>query len=620
MFNSNKLKTTCQDIDISTLIAGQHLHHDDGTLNPLNTIIRSTERYSWIKRFYLLQQILTEISNPYSVQADHRKSNMISTEQWIVNLIGDILGFKKVFILLPNNSDNSFHISGGYGIPQEKFDHIVFPIKQGICGHVYDSKMPHLASTTVKDGWNYCNHYLDIEGIEEAKSELATPIILNSRVIGVLDVQSNKYNAFSVEDIIILSALASAIALKMETEYKESEDVAALTIIEEAASSTLYGKSFMQLSDEFTRRLVSQFHPDVITLYRLAPGTAYPLTPPFIFGELHAPNHIGRNYLSANSILFYLFSTWRPEFYPESQKNKLFIAPLDEKAGDGKYERFVIRENIKATVFMPLGTFEERVGILFMNYRRSIDFDKRQMIELQAISNMYAIQLLIAQQRELRESSLFHDSAEIHTEFDLKLFSLLSQLERSLESDIDKKKILLTINRQLHEMLDDVLLQLSFRTGKFEELNSLEKRIDQFVSTLKRATQGNLNIETTVSQGISYSGTAINQAIYAIICEAMLNSVKHGAATKLRANITKSSEAIRIEVDDNGKGFDVKQKAREFELKKSNTTKKISGIFARLEDLEILFGATAKIESSEDMGSKVTAVVPLIEEVKNGYA
>lgn len=619
---SNGFRITCEDIDTASLLSKQYELQKPSILNGydfFSQIRRSNS--ARIKRTYLLQQILKEIANPYTTHQDNNKDNNSNIEQWLVELIGEFLGFEKIFILVPNDLDNNFYIQGGYGIPKEQLEHVVFSTDKGICGHVYKSKQPHLANVIMRHGNMECNHYLDINGIRPAKSELAIPIIFNWRVIGILDIQSDKYDSFSVEDVLILNTLANAIALKMENEYKkavEKEEIAALTIIEEASSSTLYGKSFEQLFIEFSKRLSSQFQPDLITLYRLAPGTAYPLTPPIIFGELHFKEYIQRNYLSRKSVLFHLFSTWKPEFYSKSQENRLFISPLVDKTEKQiEYQRFVIREDIKATVFMPLGTFEDRAGILFLNFRRQIHFDKKRMIELQAISNMYAIQLLLAQQRELRESPLFHDSPDIHTELDLKLLSILSQMEQSLNSEITKKEILMAINDQLREMLDDLLLQLSYRAGKFEEPNSLENRIEQFVSTLKRSVQNNINVETSISPGVSYSGGAINQAIYAIVCEAMLNAVKHGEANKITATVIKSSDSIKIEVNDNGKGFNVKEKYNIFRLKKDNNKKKISGIFSRINAIETLFGAETEITSIKEKGSKIFVKVPLIEEAKN---
>ncbi len=571
------------------------------------------------KKVSLIQTVAVDIANMIENTKDENGEIM---EQRMVDLIGNTLGYKNVFILIPNDNDKKFYIKGGFGTSRDSFEKANFPIENGICGHVYQNKVAHLANFIDLDNGVGCSHYLEIIGLDSAKSEFATPIILRSKIIGILDIQSDIYNAFSDEDIFIISTIANLIALKMETTYRKSieqEEIAALSIIEEATSANLYGKSSKQLFDEFAERLISQFGADLVTLYPLAPGTGYPLTPPLVFGKLNAPNYIKRNYLSKNSILFHLFSSWKPEFFEKAQENKLFVFPLQEQTETIEYQRFVVRENIISTVFVPLGTLVERVGILFLNFRHQALFDRRRMIELQAISNMYAIQLIIAQQRELRESSLFLGSPDVHTELDLKFSFILDELKRSLEDDVSKNEILLNIDKKLREILDDILLQLSSKVEKFDNLYSLEKRISQFVGMLQQSFQQKINIETVISENVFYSGTAINQAIYAVVCEAMLNSAKHGKAKNIKVKVTKEPDSIEIIINDDGCGFDVNKKYSEYLRKHNLNYGSTSGIFSRVDALKTLFGAEVNIVSEDGAGARITILVPLIKEAKDDY-
>lgn len=52
--------------------------------------------------------------------------------------------------------------------------------------------------------------------LPETKSEMAIPMIVNDRVIGVLDVQSEKFNRFKEEDVQVKSTLASQIAVAVQ--------------------------------------------------------------------------------------------------------------------------------------------------------------------------------------------------------------------------------------------------------------------------------------------------------------------------------------------------------------------------------------------------------------------
>ena len=54
---------------------------------------------------------------------------------------------------------------------------------------------------------------------DETLSELSVPLIFGGQVLGVLDVQSDKLNAFGEEDRILFAALAEHIAIAMRNAY-----------------------------------------------------------------------------------------------------------------------------------------------------------------------------------------------------------------------------------------------------------------------------------------------------------------------------------------------------------------------------------------------------------------
>ena len=193
----------------------------------------------------------------------------------------------------------------------------------------------------------------------------------------------------------------------------------------------------------------------------------------------------------------------------------------------------------------------------------------------------------------------------------------MKELERSFENDVSKNEIISLVDKKLREMMDDVLLQLSSRVGKFEEPSSLEKRIDQFIGSLNQSFQREIRIDTQISWDVFYSGAAINQAIYAIVCEAMLNAAKHGKANNISVHVTKKRDAIELLIKDDGGGFDVKGGYDEYFRKQNQQYSIVNGVFSRLSALERMFGAKTKIESSVNGGTFVTAFIPLIVEVEH---
>lgn len=83
--------------------------------------------------------------------------------------------------------------------------------EQGIVGNVAMTGKPRIAMDVGQDAIYFNNPYLP-----ETHSEMALPLKSGTRVIGVLDVQSTEKNAFSSNDIQLLSLLADQVSLAIE--------------------------------------------------------------------------------------------------------------------------------------------------------------------------------------------------------------------------------------------------------------------------------------------------------------------------------------------------------------------------------------------------------------------
>lgn len=82
---------------------------------------------------------------------------------------------------------------------------------QGIVGFAAAQKRPRIALDTGADAV-----YFDNPDLPHTRSEAALPLIARERVIGVLDIQSEKPQAFSSEDIETFQTLADQLALAIE--------------------------------------------------------------------------------------------------------------------------------------------------------------------------------------------------------------------------------------------------------------------------------------------------------------------------------------------------------------------------------------------------------------------
>ncbi len=117
--------------------------------------------------------------------------------------------------------------------------------KQGIVGFVASQKKPRIAMDVGSDAVFFNNPDLPM-----TRSEIALPLLIQDRVLGILDIQSDKPRAFSVEDIDVLQTLADQIAVAIENARLLDESQAALQQLEavtglrtrEAWSNKLQGR------------------------------------------------------------------------------------------------------------------------------------------------------------------------------------------------------------------------------------------------------------------------------------------------------------------------------------------------------------------------------------------
>ena len=133
----------------------------------------------------------------------------------------------------------------------------------GIVGFVTSTGNPRIALDTGADAV-----YFNNPDLPDTHSEMALPLKVSGRVVGALDVQSTEPNAFTDEDINILSALADQVSASMENARLHEEAQEALLRAETA---------YRQLTSD-TWKNIQHFAP--VNGYRFDGTKAEPLDKP----------------------------------------------------------------------------------------------------------------------------------------------------------------------------------------------------------------------------------------------------------------------------------------------------------------------------------------------------
>lgn len=150
-------------------------------------------------------------------------------------LVSEQFGFPHTGIFLINEAGDEVVLvsaSSEAGRRMIEKGHAVMVGSQGTVGLAASQKKPRIALDAGPDAATFNNP--DLPG---ARSEVALPMLVRDRVLGVLDIQSDQPMAFSMDDIDILQTLADQVAVAIENMRLLEESQTALMQIEALTAS-----------------------------------------------------------------------------------------------------------------------------------------------------------------------------------------------------------------------------------------------------------------------------------------------------------------------------------------------------------------------------------------------
>jgi len=148
----------------------------------------------------------------------------------VANLVTDQFGFYHTGIFLMNETGDHVVLqaaSSEGGRQMMERGHSLTVGTQGIVGYVAAQKKPRIALDVGEDAIFFNNPDLPM-----TRSEVALPLLIRNRVLGVLDIQSDKPQAFGSEDIDVLQTLSDQIAIGIENTRLLDETQAAIIQLE----------------------------------------------------------------------------------------------------------------------------------------------------------------------------------------------------------------------------------------------------------------------------------------------------------------------------------------------------------------------------------------------------
>jgi two-component system NarL family sensor kinase len=178
------------------------------------------------------------------------------------------------------------------------------------------------------------------------------------------------------------------------------------------------------------------------------------------------------------------------------------------------------------------------------------------LLEKQAMENNYQNQLLQSR-LEVQEQSFKYFSEEIHDNIGQLLSMVKMQLYNIKNSSgepgiVDKAT---QSNELLGKAINDLRNISHTLNSTFIDNAGLEAAIRKDLDYICSAKDLHCGLHKT---GESYSlGSEQELLVFRIVQEAMANAIKHGAPTVIDVWLHYLPDVLRVEIKDNGKGFDV---------------------------------------------------------------
>jgi len=166
-----------------------------------------------------------------------------------------LMDFEIFAVLLPEESTNDLYVRFAIGHRPEVIEHWRIPMGDGIIGAAATTGQAIRVGDVLQDP-----RYLS--AVEEVRSELAVPLIVRGRVIGVMDIESRQPDYFTPNQQTILTLVASRIgtavenARLFESAQKQAETLLLLNEIGREASATLQVEEVLRRAAELTKRLI----------------------------------------------------------------------------------------------------------------------------------------------------------------------------------------------------------------------------------------------------------------------------------------------------------------------------------------------------------------------------
>ena len=151
-----------------------------------------------------IDPLLLEVADVVNTTLD-----LDTTLRRVAELVRKVIDYEIFAILLLNEKTQELRFRFQVGYPREYADRVRIKVGQGVTGRAAQIRQAVLVEDVMKeDGY--------IEAIPNVRSELAIPLVVKNRVIGVIDLEAREPGYFTEEHKRLLALIGSRMAVGIE--------------------------------------------------------------------------------------------------------------------------------------------------------------------------------------------------------------------------------------------------------------------------------------------------------------------------------------------------------------------------------------------------------------------
>ncbi len=469
--------------------------------------------------------------------------------------------------------------------------------EEGITGWVVAMGEPLLVPDVSKEP-----SYVWMRG-SETRSELTVPIKAKGEIIGVLDVQSDRLNAFDESDLGVLQSLANQAAVAIENarlfaeRERRLDEMAVLNEVGRAISSTLRLDDLLDLIHRQVGRVMDATNLYIAFYDRDEDWVSFPL----YVEEGQITRHSGGR-KAGRGLTEHIIRSRQPLLLPddvEGRMQELGIEALGAPAKSWLGVPMIAGDKVLGVIAVQSHTTENVYDEGHLNLLPTIAAQAAIAIENARLYEQ-ARQLAVMEERQ-RLARELHD-AVTQTLFSASLIA--EALPVLWETDQDEGRQLL---RELRQLSRGALAEMRTLLMELRPTALAEANLRDLLYQLGEAVTGRTGVPVTVTvESQTDLPTDVHVALYRIAQEALNNVVKHARASQVTVSLRcyppspfqGEGLGVRVEllIRDDGRGFDL-----------SDLEPGELGLGIMRERAQAI-GASLNIESQPGHGTQVTVV------------